>query len=115
MKQLNHCSACYDPDTLVSYSTLIYKRTEHYTFVFRYHSTTTTQHWYKFCDKVGIGTAEARKLWNYKAKTHSVYVIANCPAEPDRLYYHGTDCMKDRANFLYPEEVPSLGYGIIDL
>lgn len=114
MKQLNYCSACYDYNTLISYSTLIFKRTPHYTFVYRYHSATTTQHFYKFCDKIGIESKTARALWNDRSRTHAIIVVPNDGYEFTRYYYQGTDLLKDRDRFAYPDEIPTLGYGIID-
>lgn len=115
MKQLNKCSARYDSNTLISYSTLIYKRTDNYTFVYRYHSATTTQHWYKFCDKIGIRSQEARIIWNLKCETHSIIVLPNDITEPPRFYYNGEALWKDRKSFKYPEEVIHMGYNVIDL
>lgn len=115
MEQLNHCSARYDFNTLISCSTLIYKRTPHYTFVYRYHSATTTQHWYKFCDKIGIDPKTARYLWNDHARTHSIIVVPHHDYEFTRYYYSGADLLKGRSFIAYPEEAPTLGYGIIEL
>lgn len=115
MKQLNHCSARYGMNTLISYATLIYKRTEHYTFVYRYHSATTTQHWYKFCAKIGIDYPAAHQMWNYKSGTHGVVAIPNNRGEPTRYFHNGQDMSNARERFTYPDEVPVMGYGIVDL
>lgn len=112
MKRLNYCAARFDSNTLVSYSTLIYTRTGNYTFVYRYHSATTTQHFYKFCDKIGISRKEARYLWNDKANRYGIIAVSNDDSEPTRYYYNGDDLWNDRDRFLYPEEVPEMGYGI---
>lgn len=115
MKRLNYCSARYDESTLISYSTLIYKRTGHYTFIYRYHSATTTQHFYKFCAKIGIDYTVAHVWWNYKAHTHSIIAIANDGREPTRYYFNGEALWENRDRFWYSEEVPHMGYNVIGL
>lgn len=108
MERLNKCAAWYDSNTLISYSTLIYKRTGNYTFIYRYHSATTTQHWYKFCSIVGIDRPTAHAMWNEKNRTHAILAISNDGAEPTRFYYNGEALWKDRESFKYPEEVPHM-------
>lgn len=115
MKQLNHCSARYDEDTLVSYYTLIYKRTKHYTIVYRYHSSTTTQHWYKFCAKIGIEYGTARYLWNYRTRTHCVLVMPHGTGELEKFYESTTAYNHARKTFHYPDELPYMEFGSIDL
>lgn len=114
MKRLNKCTARYDSNTLISYSTLIYKRTGNYTFIYRYHSATTANHWYKFCAKIDIDYPVAHAMWNEKSRTHAIMAISNDGTERTRYYYNGEALWKDRDAFKYPEEVPHMGYNVID-
>lgn len=112
MKQLNKCAARYDSNTLISYSTLIYKRCNRYTVVYRYHSATTTQHFYKFCDKIGIERNSARALWNGRG-----YVAVYDRATGELIEYSTEREYMEEAFRRLPdgEDMPELGYGITNI